>query len=220
MVLKKSSMVRLLNMSLLHSADVAVARVETRRSAQSDGPFPMRMAAYAASKVRAFNETHDWIAKNKPSFDVVNILPVFVVGRDDTVTDSSQITKGTNGLIMAPLLGHSLDPAPGQVVHVEDVAWMHVKALDSTIPGNQDFLAASHQPNGIEWSQVKEIVKKRYPKECAEGIFAVDNPENHPTLSLPIVAAKAEKAFGFTFKSLEEQVVSVADYYLELLGRK
>lgn len=179
----------------------------------------MKMAAYAASKARALKHTYDWIAKNKPSFDVINILPVFVLGRDDTVTDPSRITKGTNGLIMAPLLGHSLEPAPGIAVHVADVALMHVKALDRSVPGNQDFLASSHHPTGIEWAQVKEIVKKRYPKECTEGIFTVNYTENPQTLPITISAAKAENVFGFTFKSFEDQVVSIVDHYLELVGR-
>ncbi|KFX91461.1 hypothetical protein V490_05890 [Pseudogymnoascus sp. VKM F-3557] len=191
---------------------------ETRRSAVSEGPFPMKMAAYAASKARAFESVHKWIAENKPSFDVNSILPVFVLGRDDTVTEASQITRGTNGLVMGPLLGHPGAPTPGVAVHVDDVAQMHVKALDPSIPGNQDFLANSQQPRGVEWAQVNEIVKRRYPKEVANGILKVDPAEPAQTLPLSVSSAKAEKAFNFKFKDLEEQVVSVVDHYLELLG--
>ncbi|KAM0245404.1 hypothetical protein ACHAQJ_010575 [Trichoderma viride] len=193
---------------------------ETRRSAAKVGPFPDKLAAYATSKAKAFDSTYEWIAENKPSFDVINILPVLVLGRDDTVTDASQITKGTNSQIMTPLLGQSLDLFPGIVVHVDDVAWMHVKALDRSVSGNQDFLANSDSPEAIQWAQVAEIVKRRYPKECAEGIFKVEYIENRQTVPFRISAAKAEKTFGFTFKSLEDQVTSITDHYLELIGRK
>lgn len=172
-----------------------------------------------AAKSRAFNAAHEWMEKHRPSFDVIHIQPTFVLGRDETVTDAEHITKGTNLLVMAPLLGYALDPYPGATVHLDDVASMHVLSLNPLIPGNQDFLASSEQPEGIEWARIFDIIETAYPKECVEGVFKI--PTERPlTGAMRISSAKAEKVFGIKFKSFEDQVLSVAAYYLELLGKR
>jgi nucleoside-diphosphate-sugar epimerase len=45
------------------------------------GPYDNYMMAYAASKVAAYNRTLDFVAKEQPSFDVINVLPTFVIGK-------------------------------------------------------------------------------------------------------------------------------------------
>ncbi len=158
------------------------------------------------------------MAGHKPAFDLINIEPVFVLGRDETITDEAGILKGSNGVLLRPVLGLPSAPYPGVPVHVDDVAMMHVRALDRAIPGNQDYLASSHPLRGINWDEAFDIIKKHYPKECAEGIFKVDTAERPQTGKLLVDSTKAEKTFGFTFKSFEEQVLSVAGQYLELFG--
>ncbi len=73
--------------------------------------------------------------EHNPSFELINILPVFVLGRDDTATDAAGILQGSNGIMMGPALGQpSPMPYPGIPVHVDDVAMMHVRSLDQDIP--------------------------------------------------------------------------------------
>lgn len=195
--------------------------IENHRSATSQGPYPDWVTAYAASKAQAFGASKQWMEEHKPLFDLINILPVFVLGRDETLSDPSQITKGANGVLMGPLLGHPSEmPFPGIPVHVDDVAKMHVCSLDSSIPGNQDYLASSHSPRGIQWSESFDIIKKHYPKECAEGIFKVDTTERPQTAEVIVDTTKSEKTFGISFQSFETQVLSIAGQYLELIGRK
>ncbi|UKZ72169.1 uncharacterized protein TrAtP1_013108 [Trichoderma atroviride] len=194
---------------------------ETHRSAVTVGPYPNWITAYAASKALAFEATKEWMAKHKPSFDLITIEPVFVLGRDDSATKVEELFKGSNGMLLGPLVGHpQLRPTACNPVHVDDVALMHVRALDPAIPGNEDYLSNSHSLENMEWAQSFDIIKKHYPKECAEGIFKVDTTERPKTLKVRVDGTKAEKAFGITFKSFEEQVVSAAGQYLELIGRK
>lgn len=161
------------------------------------------------------------MAKNKPSFDLITIEPVFVLGRDDTATKVEELFKGSNGSLMGPLIGRpQIRPTTCLPVHVDDVALMHVRSLDPDVPGNEDYLSNSHSLENMEWDQSFEIIKKHYPKECAEGIFKVDTTERPKILKVRVDSSKAEKAFGITFKSFEEQVLSVAGQYLELIGRK
>ncbi|OTA08145.1 hypothetical protein A9Z42_0090820 [Trichoderma parareesei] len=193
---------------------------EQTRASNTEGPFASSIAAYVASKALAFQVTEKFIAEKKPAFSVVNILPVFVIGRDDTVTDPANIAKGTNGIIMDPLLGVPRDPLPGVAVHVDDVAKMHVLALGPNVKGNQDYLACAHPTESIDWAETFEIVKRRFPEAYADGIFKFESVPRPVSIPVHIDSTKAEKEFGFKFKSFEEMTVSVVEHYLELVGRK
>ncbi|KAK8147056.1 hypothetical protein G3M48_002219 [Beauveria asiatica] len=182
-------------------------------------PFSNAFAAYAASKALSFEATDDFIAKHNPAFSVVRILPTFVIGRDDTVTDVSQIAKGTNGLVMGPLLGHAqANTMPGASVHLDDVAKLHVLALDPAISDNDIFLASS--PVSFEWADSFDIVKRQYPEQYAAGLFKFDSIPRPETRAVHVDSSKATKALGIQFKTFEEQVVSVVDHYLELAAAK
>ncbi|KAM0261509.1 hypothetical protein ACHAQJ_002191 [Trichoderma viride] len=194
---------------------------ESHRSAVTVGPFDNWLAAYAASKALAFEASKAWMEKHKPAFDMITIEPGFVLGRDDTATEVGALFKGPNATLLGPLIGQKQQrPVGCMPVHVDDVALMHVRSLDPAIPGNEDYLSNSHSLEYVEWAQSFDIIKKHYPKECAQGIFKVDTTERPKTLKVRVDSTKAEKAFGITFKSFEEQILSVAGQYLELLGKK
>ncbi|EJP68280.1 NAD-dependent epimerase/dehydratase FUM13 [Beauveria bassiana] len=201
-----------------HSASGATVTEETRAT-DIKRPFANAFAAYAASKALSFEATDDFIAKHNPAFSVVRILPTFVVGRDDTVTNVSQIAKGTNGLVMGPLLGHPQDNAmSGASVHIDDVAKLHVLALDPAISDHETFLASN--PASFQWADSFDIVKRRYPEQYAAGLFKFDSIPRPETRAVHVDSSKATKTLGIQFKTFEEQVVSVVDHYLELVTAK
>lgn len=184
------------------------------------GPFKTQMAAYSASKALAYQASKEFIVTNKPAFDVIRILPVFVLGRDETVTEANSISKGTNGLLMGPLLGHVNEfPQNNTTVHVDDVARMHMLALDPKIAGDQDFLAAGPDYGIINWIDVYELVRKRYSKQYEEKLFTFNAIAKPPASLTRVDNGKARSKLGVEFKTGEEQVCSVIDHYLELLGR-
>lgn len=194
--------------------------LENTLEVATEGPFTDDMTAYFASKALSYKATKDFITANKPAFDVINILPVFVIGRDETVTEASSIAKGTNGLIMGPLLGYKNGYPPiNATVHVDDVAKLHLLALDPKVAGGQDFLAAGPDYGNVNWTDSLDIVKKRYPEESAEGIFPVVDITQARGLS-KVDSSRATKVLGLEFKSFEEQVTSVVDHYLELVKQK
>ncbi len=177
--------------------------------------------AYAASKALAFESSKTWMKEHNPTFDLINILPGYVLGPDETATDATNLLQGSNGSLFYPLVGVPADrPKPGITVHVDDVVLMLIRALDPTIPGNQDFLATSHSLNGVQWEESFDIVKKHYSKECEEGIFEVDTAERPQSAKFLVDSSRAETTFGFTFKSFEKQVMDVADQYLSMKDRK
>lgn len=184
-------------------------------------PFASEPHAYIASKSLAFQAAKDFMAQNEGlSFDLVHILPAFVIGRDDTVTDPSQIIKGTNGCVMPSLLGHARPPVPGATVHIDDVAEMHLLALDmDKVKGGEDFLACCTDGKEGQWADCLEIASRRFPEAVEDGRLKLVAPEDAPTLPNPVSNKKAREVMGITFKSYAEQVVSVVEHYLELLGK-
>lgn len=116
-------------------------------------------------------------------------------------------------MALAHVIGHpQANPAPGIPVHVDDVAAMHVQALDSSVPGNEDYLSVAEP---IQWTDTREIVKKHFPKEVEAGLFSF----NGTPITAPLVTdnSKAKKVFGIKFKTFEEQIISAATQYLELV---
>ena len=176
------------------------------------------MEAYAASKVLALNATDAFIKTEKPSFDVINVEPVFVIGKNELITEAKDILQGTNGVAFAQVLGHNLEsPNLGTTVHVNDVAKVHILALNPEVQGNQDFAASSGGLKGTVWSDAIEIVKRRFPEAVKDGRL----PANGTALTKKIIfdPSKSEKILGIEFLDYEEQVVSVTEHYLELLAK-
>ncbi|KAH8804350.1 cinnamyl-alcohol dehydrogenase [Xylogone sp. PMI_703] len=179
-------------------------------------PWGNFMEAYIKSKVLAFYATQDWMTTNNPSFDVINIMPSFVLGANKLITNAKEINSGTNSFMLNILFGHkSSHPLSGTSVHIDDVAFAHIKALDPTVAGNQSFLLSS-STDGIIWDDVIEIARKNFPVIIEKGLMPLDGTLE--TQKCMIDASKAEKQLGLKFKSYEEQVKSLVGYYLELIG--
>ena len=179
-------------------------------------PFPHVFVAYCASKIAAFKATKDFIAREKPAFDVVTLMPAYIIGKNELVTNPKKIKLGSNGLAFRQILGENPDPVPGGAVHLHDVAKAHLLALDPKIPGNSHFILSSSGLDGIVWGDAIGVVAKNYPRAVAKG--TLPNNGVAETLRLKINSRKAEEAFGFKFLNYEEQVKSVTSHYLELVG--
>lgn len=101
----------------------------------------------------------------------------------------------------------------GSSIPVQDVAKLHVKALETSIPAGR-YLAASGGSKGTQWADAFGIVKEHFP-EASGKIFKT---EGKPVaVPINVDTSKTENAFGIAFPSFEEQVKSVAENYLALL---
>ncbi|KAG6090366.1 hypothetical protein E4U30_008179 [Claviceps sp. LM220 group G6] len=180
-----------------------------------------RSNAYARSKALAFAAIQAFLRDKKPQFTVVNILPVFIIGRDEKITAvKTYYSKGTNSFLMGPLLGikNHITVMGGNSVHLDDVAELHIRGLDENLAtGNETFIAAA---GPMTWSDCFDIVQRRFPKECAEGVFPFDDILRPSTSAVNVDNAKAKRLLGREFKTYEEQVVSVVEHYLELRGQR
>ncbi|KAL8992223.1 MAG: hypothetical protein Q9169_007267 [Polycauliona sp. 2 TL-2023] len=173
-------------------------------------------AAYHTSKTRAYKATQDFLQAKKPHFTIINIMPSFAIGKHELLTTHEEITsRGTsNGITLAPIFGDGIPfPVPGVSVDIEDVAKVHVAALDPQIDGNQDFVVSAGGLAGIQWNDAKEIVKKRFPDAVDKGVFPLRGSTE--TRLMKVDGSKAERVFDFKYKDFEEQIVSVIGWYLE-----
>ena len=191
---------------------------EHSRIPDPTGPYTNEFEAYAASKAIAFNATTKFMESNKLGFDVVHVHPSFVIGKDELVTSTDDILRGTNGAAFAQILGNKQAyPLPSGTVHIDDVALAHVNALDtSVVPGGFSLITQSEGIKGTNWGDAIEIVKRRFPKAVESGVLANDGVT--PTKHVGIDAEETGRLLGVEFRGYEEQVVSVVGHYLELKG--
>ncbi|KAH3910203.1 hypothetical protein HBI56_078620 [Parastagonospora nodorum] len=191
---------------------------EKSRTPLLQEPYDNTFEAYCASKIAALNESEKWLEQEKASisFDIVNIFPGFVIGRDELVTDAQDALRGTNRMVLGPVTGAELSYTPGASVHVRDVSLAHVKSLNLKVGGNQGYLLFSGGLKGTRWEESLDFVARYFPEAVKAGTLK----NNGTILSVPqkIDASASEKALGLKYLSHEEQVTDVVGHYLELLA--
>jgi nucleoside-diphosphate-sugar epimerase len=176
--------------------------------------------AYRASKRLAYHAAEDFMASKKPTFDLVNILPSYVQGRNELVTRKEDVHNGSNDVMVDLVLGAKGDrPRKANTVFVDDVAKVEVLALDPKLAKNGDNFIAAGSPSGmsIEWNDVTQIVGKLFPDAVKSGILPLGGDQESISTSYDV--SKTEEAFGFKFAGLETQVKSLIGQYVELASK-
>ncbi|KAE8453922.1 hypothetical protein EG329_007698 [Mollisiaceae sp. DMI_Dod_QoI] len=179
-------------------------------------PFNHPLFAYAASKSMALDAAEEFLAKEKPNFDIIFLVPSMVLGEDPLAITAKDVTTSSNGALMRLLLGEPGRPTLGSAVSLQDVAALHVLALDSKVPAGR-YMVASGRAEGTNFLDAFNIVRKHFPA-ASEKVFAKQG--EMPIVKINVDTSKTEKAFGFTFQSYEEQVKSVVSSYLSLLKKE
>jgi nucleoside-diphosphate-sugar epimerase len=176
-------------------------------SEESGTPFPAcpyanDFQAYNAGRIAQLEITESWVAKHNSNFNVVNIAPLYVIGRSELVTAVFGKKK----------------PVPNASItaHLDDVALLHIKALDTRVPSNSLWLAVCGEINTMKWNDALVYAAKRYPKAINTGAFPNDGDQS--TLRVAIDSSGMRGFFDVKFKGYEEQVTSVLDHFLELKG--
>ncbi|KAL8850470.1 MAG: hypothetical protein Q9221_004612 [Calogaya cf. arnoldii] len=211
------------SVSVFMTDDQTTVHDETTMATVPDDSFIGKdhYAAYHTSKVLAYRATQDFLrTTSKPHFTITNIMPSFVVGKHELLTTPDDIIspKTTNLVPMAPIFGDGMPFAfPGLTVHVDDVAKVHIAALDPNIDGNQDFVLTAGGTDGIQWNDAKEIVRRRFPDAVEKGLLPCQGSTE--TKMMKVDGSKAEKIFDFKYKDFEEQIVSIVGQYLEAVEK-
>ncbi|RFU34690.1 hypothetical protein B7463_g1642, partial [Scytalidium lignicola] len=180
------------------------------------GKFP---ESYLNGKTLAYYATSDWVETNKPTFDIIHILPSFIIGPNELNTTVKEMVSGSNSLILRPLLGfrNTENPIPYTTVHIEDAVTAHIKALDPTVKGGQSFLLSAPLQKG-KWDDMFEIVQKSFPLIKRKCILPLNGTQ--ATLNILLDSSKAEKELGITFKLYERQLKDLVGQYLDLAASR
>jgi nucleoside-diphosphate-sugar epimerase len=100
---------------------------DTYHAPYPEPPYHHPFEAYAAGKKRALLATKDFVKEKKPLFDIIHILPAFVIGDNELVTEAKGINDATVRAAFSQVLGEDAGwgAVPSTSVHVWDVANLH-----------------------------------------------------------------------------------------------
>lgn len=182
----------------------------------AEGPYRFEFEAYSASKAAALNESEAWVAKNKPGFDLISILPGWIFGADELATTLPDFeSASTNSVLLGFLRGTESDAASnGNAVLIDDAAQVHVSALDPKVPGNQAFIATADGIDGMVWENGIKVIKEHFPEAIAQGLLKTTGKQ--PTVAVRVDSKKTEDTFGIKFAGYEQQIKSLVGQYLEV----
>lgn len=165
------------------------------------GRYNDAFEAYSASKVAALNDTKVWLEREKASisFNVINIFPSFVLGRNELVPEFSDVIQGTNKIILGSVTGIELSCIPSTSAHVRDVTLAQVKCPAPKIPGNQGYILKSGGLEGTHWEDLLDIIANKFP--IAAESDTLSNNGKIITVPINIDESASEKILGYNFHS-------------------
>ena len=198
---------------LIGESDGRVFTADDRIST-AKGPYGFEFEAYSASKAAALNETEAYMKKEQPGFDLISIVPGWIFGRDELITNVKDLTIGsTNSVLAGLVLGSNNEIGyNGSSVLGDDTAKVHVLALDPQVNGNQAFITSLP----MKWESAITVLEQDFAAAVADG--RLNTKGKQPTLDIDIDMSKTEETFNLKFAPYEDQVKEVASQYLELLG--
>jgi nucleoside-diphosphate-sugar epimerase len=170
------------------------------------------MEAYFASKTLSRIATQQFMEKEKPSFELVNLLPTVVFGPDALATNVQELMTSSRAMVLGPLMDMKGPEMIGASVHVDDVSRAHIDSLKSSVPGNKDYILSSDAPEGVCWDDAKNIVKRSFPEAVEKGILRLGGSMG--TRPWRLDTRETEEAFGWKPLSFEETLKELVGQYL------
>ncbi|RYN45659.1 hypothetical protein AA0118_g12782 [Alternaria tenuissima] len=197
--------------------DTTIYTPDLRRTPLPTAPFHPQ-AAYLDSKALALHATDEFILKNSPHFTIVNVMPGLIVGRSKIATKSGALMKTTNSVPLSIVLGtESIMGASGMiahVVHIDDVARIHVAALDTKkVPGNRSFLLQSSDGGKVVFEDALVVAKDKFGDAIEEGLLPLGGTLG--SLPINVDSKETEEVFG-PLKTYKEAVENALEQFVEL----
>jgi nucleoside-diphosphate-sugar epimerase len=174
------------------------------------------MEAYFASKTLSRIATRKFMEEEKPGFEFVNLLPSVVFGPDELATSAAELVTSGNYLALGPLLDANTPLMVGATVHVDDAARAHIDALKPSVQGNKEYILSSDAPDGIDWEDAQNYVKKSFPEAVEKGTLKLGASMNARIWRLD--TGETEKDFGWEFVSFKETLKELVGQYLKFVA--
>lgn len=160
----------------------------------------------------ALDATERFIEEKKPHFAVVNVMPGYVIGRNELVTDAEALGIGSNGIPFSIMKGVLATGArPGSVTDLRDVVRVQVASLDEIkVVGNRSFaLDVGH----VVFNDLNNVARKAFPKEAETGVLPLGGSIDAVWQNVDV--RETVEVFG-PMRSYEDMVSSFLEQYLEL----
>lgn len=175
-------------------------------------PWGSLPSTYRAAKALALNATDKFLLEKKPHFTIVNVMPGYVLGRNELVTDAEKLIDGSNAIPLSIVNGAKGPFArPGITTDVRDVAKAQVESLDEEkVKSSTSFVM---DVGNVVFDDVNEIVKRKFPDAVKAGVVSLGG--SIPAVSQKVDVSETAKVFG-PQRSFEDMVTSVVGQYIEL----
>ncbi|KDQ06901.1 hypothetical protein BOTBODRAFT_232897 [Botryobasidium botryosum FD-172 SS1] len=178
---------------------------------QAKGVNVDSVQSYHASKVLAERAAWNWVEEHKgeTSFDIVTILPAFVLGpllneakSPSQLNESSQLFYYKTKTEAPP---NAATAFFANVVDVRDVAFMHAQAFEIEKAGGERFIAAVAPSS---WQTIYDALNSANPP-------LANIPKGTPGAPISncaiFVSKKAQDILGVKFRSLQETAVDMVN---------
>lgn len=180
-------------------------------------------AAYAASKILAHQKGNEWVSEHNPTFDVVWVLPGYVMGRNEPVQSAEGLLEraSSNGTMLLYALGKDSpggEPRSLDLVLVDDVARTHVKALTAENVVGGERLVANYNGEVKGYSDIDPFVQKWFPQAVESGLLPLGGKVDGMRFGFD--SSKTTEKLGVEFKGVEGMVKSLIGQYVELVQKE
>jgi nucleoside-diphosphate-sugar epimerase len=159
---------------------------------------------YSLSKTLAERAAWDFVAKEKPSFDLVVMNPTLITGPmlQPTLNTSCEMVRdiaiGKRPSLSNEIMGY---------VDVRDVSFAHVQAASVPEAGGRRFLLiVAHVP----WTEIAEVIRAALP-ESLRGRLTTTTVDKGPQDNFPYDTTPAQTILGVKFTSLQQTIQDTVD---------
>lgn len=210
------------SIAAIYGAELPAGKSAFDETVFTDVTHPVGREAYTKSKTLAEAAAWQYVKNSAPEIQLTTINPVLVLGAPldnnfgSSVSIIQRILKGSDPML--PNISFSL-------VHVRDVAKMHILALKNEAAIGQRFIASS---SAMSFVEIAKLLKANFPGKKIKTLQApnfiirvlslldADIKAVLPLLGdrTPVNASKAKSILGVNFVSAEETVLETANFLI------
>ncbi|KAL4744603.1 hypothetical protein BDW72DRAFT_208893 [Aspergillus terricola var. indicus] len=174
--------------------------------------------AYRASKLFAEREAWKFMEEEQPSFDLVTLSPPATFGPLRHSVTSIQDLNESNSRLWRLCFNSTKDaPVPYMPVHtyvdVRDLAVAQLRAMIVPEAGNQRFVVCARQ---FDFQDVCDILRSHFAELGERTPLGKPGTRSLPAGAYSIDNSKVKQFLGVEFRPLEETVLDLARYMLDL----
>ncbi|KAH7040367.1 uncharacterized protein B0I36DRAFT_259629 [Microdochium trichocladiopsis] len=209
-VVVTSSFASILNEAGLQDPNKVFSESDWNPNTYEDGITGTPATSYRVSKTLAEKAAWDFVANEKPNFDLATICPPLVFGPVVHHLNSLESINTSNGRFVDLVQGKWKEEIPPTGVYfwvdVRDVAAAHVNALEKTEAGGKRFFTVA--PQAFSNQDIIAVVRKNFPEY--EKNLPGDNVQGggYPDGGVPKADnSRASKVLGIDWIPFEKSVV-------------